>query len=356
MSNIPPSLQPGIAGGQGVVNIDGPISFSAKNNYGAAVAPTATDNRMQGYGVGSVWTVASSGIKFNLTGFSGTNATWTRAGSGNFTRTAEPGVSDDSTKGHAVGDVWEDANTGRRWKSTSVSEGAATWVRIDANAIETLTDPGTISIVNGVVFLSGVTGTVALPDSGFDGARLTIVKRDGGTVTITGGASGSVMIYSSAATVDYFRVSGQWRQASSDQAQAGSVVQVARGYYSDKVTVSVKWDDGGVEIFNFKFTPKTATGKLFVSAGLYGRMGGSTGSDIFYFAVYNGPNKISMGHAWGYAGRSGESGNPMVGELTPGSVDEITFSIRGGRGDTGSFDVNEGMASNSFIEVVEVAQ
>lgn len=48
-----------------------------KNNFAATGAPAATDNAAGGYEVGSRWVSTTTGSRWTLTGFSGSNAVWT---------------------------------------------------------------------------------------------------------------------------------------------------------------------------------------------------------------------------------------------------------------------------------------
>ncbi|MCJ2127356.1 hypothetical protein [Methylobacterium sp. E-045] len=49
----------------------------------------------------------------------------------NFTAVAPPSVTDDATQGYAVGSIWFMPSTGEMWRARSVTTGAARWVKND---------------------------------------------------------------------------------------------------------------------------------------------------------------------------------------------------------------------------------
>ena len=75
-----------------------------KNNFGASAGPTATDNAAAGYEIGSAW-ITTSGARFILTAFSGSNAVWSSAAPSWNEVTGKPSTFAPSAHNHAVSDV-----------------------------------------------------------------------------------------------------------------------------------------------------------------------------------------------------------------------------------------------------------
>ena len=140
-----------------------------KNNFGASAGPTATDNAAAGYEIGSAW-ITTSGARFILTAFSGSNAVWSSAAPSWNEVTGKPSTFAPSAHNHAVSDV-----NGLQTLLDEKAPASTIWTLEQIqDAIAAMFQGGTHT--NATVTYDDTAGTISLTASGGGGGG-------GGTLT-----------------------------------------------------------------------------------------------------------------------------------------------------------------------------
>ena len=101
-----------------------------QNNFTATVDPTATDDSAAGYEVGSQWVNVSTDTAFICVDDTATAAVWDATESGlqnNLTATVDPGSTDDSAAGYAVGSEWVNVTSDAGFICVDATATAAVW-------------------------------------------------------------------------------------------------------------------------------------------------------------------------------------------------------------------------------------
>lgn len=113
------------------------IAAGVKNNYTATAAPTATDAASAGYAVGSFWVDVTSDKAYICLDATNTSAVWHQVDGGvllknNYTATAAPTATADTSAGYAVGSVWVDVTNDKSYICVDATATSAIWNQIDA--------------------------------------------------------------------------------------------------------------------------------------------------------------------------------------------------------------------------------
>lgn len=100
-----------------------------KKNLNATTNPTANDDTLDGYDVGSIWVNATLGRVFFALDVTAAAAVWSEVTGrqNNLTALVAPTVNDDEDDGYSVASLWVDAAAERAYIAIDVTAGAAVW-------------------------------------------------------------------------------------------------------------------------------------------------------------------------------------------------------------------------------------
>jgi len=122
-------------------------SVAVQNNFIATVAPTATDDSVAGYSVGSMWVDVTANISYVCVDSTATAAIWVKTTAdvlNNFVATVPPSATSDSAAGYAIGSIWYDTVADDLYIAVTVAPAAASWMRVSndtQNNFVAVTDP-----------------------------------------------------------------------------------------------------------------------------------------------------------------------------------------------------------------------
>ena len=126
-------------------------AFAARSNLNATTAPTVTDARDKGYGIGSRWRNVTTGKEYACTDATVNAAVWIEdaadvtdkdsvqaAGAivskSNLSAVAAPTVNDDANSDYAVASRWFDVVNDKEYVCLDATAGAAVWIETTGTA------------------------------------------------------------------------------------------------------------------------------------------------------------------------------------------------------------------------------
>lgn len=112
------------------------ITLDPESNFAGSAPPTVNDDEGDGYEVGSIWVDRTNDTAFMCLDASSGAAVWkvfSNNTTNNFAATAAPTVTDDSSEGYSVTSFWINTTTKIAYICLNASVGAAVWKQVAAN-------------------------------------------------------------------------------------------------------------------------------------------------------------------------------------------------------------------------------